>query len=44
MLYSYLNKGHDIFNLPNEDFYQAFLFIKKVIIENKFFQAKITEN
>lgn len=44
MLYSYLNKGHDIFNLPNEDFYQAFLFINKVVIENKFFQAKITEN
>lgn len=44
MLYSYLNKGHDIFNLPTEDFYQAFLFIKKVVIENKFFQAKITEN
>lgn len=43
LFYSYLNRGHDIFNLPSEDFYQAFIFIKKVVIENKFFQTKIIE-
>jgi predicted esterase len=43
MFYTYRNRKHDIFNLPSEDFYQAFTFIKKVVFENKNYQAKITE-
>ncbi|CAH8283362.1 carboxylesterase family protein [Mariniflexile fucanivorans] len=43
LLYSYLNKGHDIFNLPMDDFYQAFVFLNKTVFNNKFYQAKITQ-
>ncbi|MFG6686008.1 alpha/beta hydrolase [Mariniflexile sp. HNIBRBA6329] len=43
LLYSYLNKGHDIFNLPNDDFYQAFVFVNRTVFNNKFYQAKITQ-
>ena len=43
LLYSYLNKGHDIFNLPIDDFYQAFVFVNKTVFNNKFYQAKITQ-
>lgn len=43
LLYSYQNKGHNIFNLPNDDFYQAFVFINKAVFDKKFYQAKITQ-
>lgn len=43
LLYSYLNKGHDIFNLPIDDFYQAFVFVNKTVFNTKFYQAKITQ-
>ncbi|WP_308992216.1 carboxylesterase family protein [Mariniflexile litorale] len=43
LLYSYLNKGHDIFNLPIDDFYQAFIFMNKTVFNKKFYQAKITQ-
>lgn len=43
LLYSYQNKGHNIFNLPNDDLYQAFVFINKTVFEKKFYQAKITQ-
>ncbi|MFD0990945.1 alpha/beta hydrolase [Mariniflexile jejuense] len=43
LLYSYLNRGHDIFNLPKDDFYQAFVFINKVVLSKKFFQARIVQ-
>ena len=43
LFYSYQNKGHNIFNLPNDDFYQAFLFLNKVVFNKKFFQARITQ-
>jgi len=43
LLYSYQNKGHNIFNLPSDDFYQAFVFLNKVVFNKKFYQAKITQ-
>lgn len=43
LFYSYLNRKHDIFNLPTYDFKHAFYFIKRVIIDNDFYQATIIE-
>jgi hypothetical protein len=43
LLYSYLNRKHDIFNLPSEDLHQAFIFIKKIVVDEKFYQGKISE-
>lgn len=43
LLYSFKNKGHDIFNLSNDDFYQAFVFVNKTAFNNKFYQAKIIQ-
>ncbi len=43
LLYSYQNKGHNIFNLPNDDLYQAFVFLNKVVFNKKLYQAKITQ-
>jgi poly(3-hydroxybutyrate) depolymerase len=43
LLYSYLNQGHYNFDLPNDDIRQAFLFINKVVFENKPYQARITQ-
>ena len=41
LFHSYLNRKHDIFNLPSEDLHQAFIFINKVVFDNEFYQAKI---
>lgn len=41
MLYTYKDRAHDIFNLPNKDFHQAFIFIKNVLFDNEFYQARI---
>ncbi|MDP5106777.1 alpha/beta hydrolase [uncultured Polaribacter sp.] len=41
MFYGYKNKGHDIFNLPSEDFRDAFIFIKKVVFEGAYYQMKL---
>lgn len=43
LLFSYKNKGHNIFNLSNDDFYQAFIFVNKTVLNNKFYQAKIIQ-
>jgi predicted peptidase len=43
LLYSYLNQGHYNFDLPNDDIRQAFVFIKKVVFENKPYQARIAQ-
>jgi predicted esterase len=43
MFYTYRNREHDIFNLPTEDFNQAFVFINKVVFGHKNYQAKIIE-
>lgn len=43
LLYSYLNRGHDIFNLPKDDFYQAFVFINRTVFNKKFYQARIVQ-
>mgnify|MGYP000321149962 CR=1 FL=1 len=43
MFYTYKDRGHDIFNLPTDDFYQAFVFLKKVVFDNTFYQAQIIE-
>lgn len=43
LLHTYLNKGHDIFNLPTDDFYQAFVFINKTVFNKKFYQARVTQ-
>lgn len=43
LLYSYLNQGHYNFDLPNDDIRQAFVFINKVVFENKPYQARITQ-
>ncbi|WP_372754438.1 alpha/beta hydrolase [Mariniflexile sp.] len=43
LLHSYLNRGHDIFNLPIEDFYQGFVFINNTVFNKKFYQAKVTQ-
>ena len=43
LLYSYLNQGHYDFDLPNDDIRQAFLFINKVVFENKPYQARIAQ-
>lgn len=43
VFFSYLDRKHDIFNLPYDDFHQAFQFIKRVVIDNGFYQAKIVE-
>ena len=41
MLYSYKYRGHDIFNLPNEDYHESFVFLKKVVFDNHFYQSSI---
>ncbi len=41
LFYSYLNRKHDIFNLPEADFHAAFIFIKRVVFDGDFYQAKI---
>ena len=41
MFYGYKNKGHDIFNLPSEDFKDAFIFINKVVFEGAYYQMKL---
>ncbi|WP_338359789.1 alpha/beta hydrolase [Yeosuana marina] len=43
MFYTYKDRGHDIFNLPTDDFYQTFVFLKKVVFDNTFYQAQIIE-
>lgn len=43
ILFSYLKRKHDIFNLPYDDFHQAFKFIKRVVIDDGFYQANIVE-
>lgn len=43
LLYSYQNKGHNIFNLPNDDLYQAFVFLNKTVFDKKFYQARINQ-
>ncbi|MBU2951084.1 carboxylesterase family protein [Tamlana agarivorans] len=44
LLYSYKDRGHDIFNLPNKDFHQAFIFLNDILFKNQFYQAKIRKN
>lgn len=41
MFYGYKNKGHNILNLPSEDFKDAFVFIQKVVFEGAFYQTKL---
>ncbi|PNW27063.1 alpha/beta hydrolase [Formosa algae] len=41
MLYSFKNRAHDIFNLPEEDSQEAFSFINKVVFNKMFHQTKI---
>lgn len=41
LFYGYKNRGHDIFNLPKEDFKDAFMFIKKVVFDDYFYQVKM---
>lgn len=41
MFFGYKNKGHNILNLPSEDFKDAFVFIQKVVFENAFYQMKL---
>lgn len=43
LFYSYLNQGHYNLDLPNNDIRQAFLFINKVVFENKPYHARITQ-
>lgn len=44
LFYSYLKRKHDIFNLPPDDFHQAFVFIRKVVFDKAFYQSRILEN
>ncbi|KAB1071381.1 alpha/beta hydrolase [Tamlana haliotis] len=44
LLYTYKGRGHDVFNLPNKDYHQAFLFFKDVLFDNKFYQGRIRKN
>ncbi|WP_194767485.1 alpha/beta hydrolase [Tamlana sp. I1] len=41
LLYTYKDRKHDIFNLPNKDLHQAFIFVRNVIYDNEFFQGRI---
>ncbi|WP_299779699.1 alpha/beta hydrolase [uncultured Formosa sp.] len=43
MLYSFKNRAHNIFNLPEEDNQEAFSFINKVVFENMDCQIKISK-
>lgn len=38
LLYSYVDRGHDIFNLPYEDLREAFVFLRKVVFDRGFHQ------
>lgn len=44
LFYGYLNREHDIFNLPLDDFQEAFKFIHRVILDRNFYQATIFSN
>lgn len=41
LLFSYLDRGHDIFNLPYEDLRQAFVFLNNVVIDGGFYQDAV---
>ncbi|GAA4282217.1 alpha/beta hydrolase [Gaetbulibacter aestuarii] len=41
LLYSYLDRGHDIFNLPYDDLRQAFVFLRKVVIDGGTYQDAV---
>lgn len=44
ILISYKDKGHDLSKIPSADFFDiTFKFIKKVVIDNEFYQAQITQ-
>ena len=43
MFYGYKNKGHNILNLPSEDFKEAFIFIRKVVFDGSFYQMSVVK-
>jgi predicted esterase len=43
MFYGYKNKGHNILNLPSEDFKEAFIFIRNVVFDGSFYQMSLVK-
>jgi len=43
MFYSYRKQGHNEFDIPNDDIKEAFVFVKDIVFEKKFYQAKIKQ-
>ena len=43
MFYGFKNKGHNILNLPSEDFKEAFIFIRNVVFDGSFYQMSLVK-
>lgn len=43
LFYGYLKQGHSEFDIPNDNLKEAFIFIKDMVFEKKFYQAKIIQ-
>lgn len=43
LFYGYLKQGHSEFDIPNDNLKEAFIFIKDIVFEKKFYQARIIQ-